>query len=383
MAVEEGTTNLLADVGVDPDFELDSNNDGLVDGWYTWVGGGGDASRVHSYSLVDGVDKGQAQRIDITATSNSNYTFLDRNTGGAGGGKEAVSPSTNYSASAYLRANHDYCELRIDEYDSSSAWLKSNAAPAIPSDGGWHRSELTITTTASTAYIRVFVKCGNAAGHWVEVDKIQLEQKSFATSFVDGTRGDGVLEYPLPSPFTQPDWTLAFWCQINAIGNVDNSTGIFCVGQYSSPVSKDQLNLYRRTDTGKAQLRYASGADAVIVNAYSGPTVIDTGSWHFYCVTQNWASRATDLYIDGVQQFTLDISSFTVVPSYQGVVYGLRLPHYYSPYVLSNLYSNMLILPAYTDASVVQEWYDLRKPFFDPAPRIVVPRPSGVSLSVA
>lgn len=380
VAVEEGTTNIIAVGSVDPDFTNDSNGDGLADGWQVWVESL-DSGRAHAMSLVDGVDTGTAQRLEITASSNTNASVL----GMVVDSRASVSGGTTYTASAYIRTNHDQVRLYITEYDASGAFVKANTSPYAVGNAEWQRIEYTFMTGSNTVKISARILFGSDIGDWVEVDKYQIEQKSFATSFVDGTRGDGRLYYPLDKVLrNRSAWTIAFWLRPLGVPSNGNTPIFWNIGEYSDPITEDYHYLRVSPAAYPNPLVWLAADRYGFSQSLSSTTQIQVGQ--DYLITIVWDKSGTNkryLYVNGSLEASADTTSFS------NVVLCTGRPEFWvgfynvSAYPPNALYSNLLVLPYAVDSNTVKEWYDLRKPFFDPSPRIVVPRPSSVSLSVA
>lgn len=381
VAVEESTTNLITNVsGVDVDFETDSDGDGAADGWHPAVHGTGDSSRVHSKSLVEGVDGGLAQRLEITAVGNSNISYLTH----FASGMVPVAASTTYTASVYVRGNGNSMRLQILEYDSAGAYLTNQFSPLASRDGTWQRLEYTWTTDANVAQVVVCVDIGNGVGQWVEVDKIQLEQKPFATSFVDGSRAAGVLDYNVYEFLkSKTQFTVAFWFKINGLSTIAGQRNVlWTAGYFVEPPTMACQFFSLDTQALPAKLQWYAADPSATLNLFS-TTYIAAGEWHFAALVWDRPAATRGLYLDGALEATGSLSAYEAELDFGNHPY-IHLGHLTGgSYPANALFSNLIVLPTAVDADTVAEWYALQKPFFDPSPVLSVPAPSNVTLNVA
>ena len=98
----------------------------------------------------------------------------------------------------------------------------------------WEKVSFTYTITsnwdlATDCHIYVYGYYGNYGTVWL--CDTQIEEKSFATAFVNGSRSSGQLS--IPNPVKTGEWTINFFCKINTVvGNVQSYNTIFCMGDY-------------------------------------------------------------------------------------------------------------------------------------------------------
>lgn len=108
----------------------------------------------------------------------------------------AASSGQTWTASVWVKANRSItnttCELLILEANSSGTYITAQSVGFYPTTE-WQRITYTLTLySASTAYIQVRLDGPNSytAGDIVWWDGLQVEQKSYATQFVAGTRSN-------------------------------------------------------------------------------------------------------------------------------------------------------------------------------------------------
>jgi len=169
--VEEGTTNLISN----PDFEVDTA------GWDTWQTS---IERVTTEKW-----SGNASlKVTLTGTKGAAQTDIALSSPVAG---------TIYTGSFYVKgAPGKFVQVLLRLWGGASA-TSDLYSPAITCDGTWQRIIFSraIDYSDRTMITLAFFSDGNAVGDIYYVDGFQLEQKPYATPFVNGTRL-GVLKAP-------------------------------------------------------------------------------------------------------------------------------------------------------------------------------------------
>jgi len=371
VAVEEGTTNHLQS-------PLDLTDTTV------WVPNAG----LYPVSEVPsaGPHGGSAFDLICNGTLGDPYFYQTYNTG-------ASLADRTFTFSVYMRSDtpNDVNPMALYLYDDTAATDVHFQSFTVTRE--WRRYNITVTfaATVTDTLIRARIDPSNPSsiippdGTMLRVALPQLEEKPFATSFVDGTRGDGQLYYPLAQVLkNRSAWTVAFWVRPLGEPSNGNRAVFWTIGQYTNPTTEDYQYC------GMGALPYPSTlywhvADRLgIAAAIQSTSLIQPGN--NYLATLVWDKSGTDmryLYLNGA------LEASTSLAAYSAEVLCTARPemwvgHYsYSAYPPNALFSNFLVLPYAVDADTVAEWYALQKPFFDPAPQIVVPRPSNVSLSVA
>jgi len=169
--VEEGTTNLISN----PDFEVDTA------GWDTWQTS---IERVTTEKW-----SGNASlKVTLTGTDGAASTDIALSSPVAG---------TIYTGSFYVKGAPGKFVRMLLRLSGGASATSDLYSPPITCDGTWQRiifsraidySDRTIITLSFHSY-------SNAVGDIYYVDGFQLEQKPYATPFVNGTRL-GVLKAP-------------------------------------------------------------------------------------------------------------------------------------------------------------------------------------------
>ena len=115
--------------------------------------------------------------------------------------------------------------------------------------------------------------------------KIQIEQKPFATSFVDGTRAAGRLEYPA-EVVPQNEGTIAGWFKMHPLG--------FAEYRYFWDSIGYRFAFYIRSSDKSLIARTHNSAERNFGSLGSG---FDEAEWHQYALT--WTGLGLNAYVDG------------------------------------------------------------------------------------
>ena len=242
-----------------------------------------------------------------------------------------------------------------------------------PVGNDWFRIWITHTDSSGGHDITVCLYDDEGNREWLGDDvsgiyiaRPQVEQKSFATSFVDGSRPKGWFYVPLESLGFDPatdDWVIAYWKK--PIATIDGFTGAnyASIGRWTSDFSVGYVYWGKR-----------GGEDALSITAIqddssstSNATSIDISSyfnqWHFEVLLR--VGNEIKYYYDGQLKVSLTITGLQTFDR------GLYLQSYATAGDACNsLYANVLYGKAkdssgnlvWTD-SYIQEVYNARAPF--------------------
>ena len=169
VAVEEGTANLV----ITPDY-----------------------STIHQHPYHD------AEQFDCpeSPTGKGLRAIVSKSVGSSFRIGTLVEPAENATFSVYMRGIGGTVGGRVRIYcggGSNTAYLNSTGKNKYLTSE-FQRFEFSGITTSGEA--RVHVPVSLEPGWGYEIHSPQLEAKPFATSFVDGTRPDGILAYPIALP---------------------------------------------------------------------------------------------------------------------------------------------------------------------------------------
>ena len=164
-------------------FEVDSNSDGLADGWGVFIGGAGDAGRVHNNTVWTGGNPRHGthlQEVEITTSTNGNDSGLQNVP------VLAVKPSTKYVCSAEVYAsvaNKVYLAVRC--YDGGSATVLDAASTLLATATVWERKSIAFTTPSNAVSLEIYVRGITATGEYMRADAVMLQEGELATAYVE------------------------------------------------------------------------------------------------------------------------------------------------------------------------------------------------------
>ncbi len=269
--VEEGTTNLVSN----PGFENDAT------GW--------NLSGNMSISTAKAKSGSKALRFYLDTGAPSQDTLTSYYI--------PVSPNTQYTLSADFWNNLTQGNFYVDyfEYDSSYNILTDSAN--LNSTRGlaqWERKAFTFTTKPNAAYVRIRVVADAIPIGEAFVDNIQLEQKPYATSFIDGTRSPETLTIPTAGVLNPQEGTVECWVYVPEFWK----PGI--------PYWRRIWGIGRSISAGMYVLRYYPPSGNIVFEIYDNSGTAQNISvakpsvgWHYFAA--KWSASEMALLIDGVK----------------------------------------------------------------------------------
>jgi|LSQX01.1.fsa_nt_gb hypothetical protein len=330
VAVEEGTTNKIATEG------------GAAQDWSKWSHWG---ARTYWQSETQYDDPVMGKVFQGTA---GNATFLYHYY------PYAFTSGVQYTLSVYLKADRVITKNLWFNLVSRVGGLHTIASEVISATitTEWQRFSAALTPNETTAAeeggFGINFGSGNEGVVYCAA-RPQLEQKPFATSFVDGTRADGTLRYP-HIPFNDTSFTVAAWVRCSESNSADDQT---ILEQRESGTVNKMLHLvirYRRPHMGFWD------------NDLPGVTIVDDGAWHHIVFVYDKVAQKQRIYVDG----RLDVER-TATP-YKGTAGDTCIgsPTSGSGRRLNGLIDELLILPYAATPEQIQAWYAMGAPFHDP-----------------
>jgi hypothetical protein len=170
------TRNLISYAG----FELDSNSDGLSDGWLAYSTG---TTGTIATIRIGGNGSAWGQRITATGlgTLSSDRIGVHRVETG-------MTPATVYTFAAdVFSGTAAQVYLQIDWQDSGGAFISSSsAASAIAAGGTWTRKSATFTSPAGAARANCYIwltQNASLSAALIDMDNVQLEAAAAATAY--------------------------------------------------------------------------------------------------------------------------------------------------------------------------------------------------------
>jgi Concanavalin A-like lectin/glucanases superfamily/Carbohydrate binding domain len=238
-----------------------------------------------------------AVRANVTASGDFNVTFMAVN-GSESTSGISVNPNTTYTISAwvYIPSTSSITSVanRPVEWKSDGSVALDNGTSACNTSvkNQWVRLTRTITTTANTSKITLrFYGAGTGEFY---VTGVQLEQKSYATSFMKGTRSSEYLTIPT-SGIVQDNKPFTIECWAKSI--IDTSPN------WRIPFSAwNKFYVAISPNTKKVRISWvdANGAQQY---AESSDLNIDFSQWHHWIFTYDGYGKCK-LYINRVLAVT-------------------------------------------------------------------------------
>ena len=271
--VEEGTTNLLTN----PFF-----NSGLS-GWSTQNATGDNKIYVtDGVVVIKAVDArpGLYQNVNLDVGTIITVSILIRRTYGS------IAPRLRWGAGSVIR------EIEISE---NGQWVKCSA------------------TTDVSGNRNLIIEPSVAGQAEYEVKAVQVEQKPYATSFINGTRSPETLTIPTAGVLNPQEGTVECWINLHAWVNGISDNGVWSL-------------------TGSTRLdMWFSKANSNCLGVYDGTAWLNSGvasssfvdSWHYIAYT--WGTYGQKIYVDGVLKASTTrlvssahIGSLLYIGSYRG-----------------------------------------------------------------
>jgi len=355
--IEEGTTNLL----LNPSFETDSNSDGLADQWSIGVRGIGDSNRTHAVSRVPSLFHGlYAQRVEITGgVTNSQPTRLSSQ-------KVNITPGSVYVATAYVKASvADKVVIALVWEDSSSQYISESISSK---KAGTSVTRITVTGTAppNAARVAIYIQGINQIGEWFEVDAAQLEQKPYATSFVDGTRQPETLTVPTAG-MNPKEWTIEFWAYLQ--GDLLASVPTRYITLFATATQHYTHNVIEFSRAGnQTNIWFFRTTNGSAVSSSANGVWSPTQGWHYFALRAN--TSASGFFIDGQKIAEINTPTLPdVLNAVASLGYALWNSTQYSNTIIGPLRlsriarSDAEIMDAYQNGFTVDEYTTAYLPF--------------------
>lgn len=159
--------NLL---GAEGGVEVDTNLDGIANGWTKFVGGPGDVSRVYTASLVAGSSPftATAQRLINVSVTNAQDSGMEWIRGCASG--------LTFTASCYIRTNATGKVILLMRFtDAAGAGLGDSTSAFVAGDSIAHFAQVTGVAPSGTHQVSAIIRGINANGEFFEFDNVMLE----------------------------------------------------------------------------------------------------------------------------------------------------------------------------------------------------------------
>lgn len=235
ISIEEGTTNISPRDG---SFNSSSGkhigNPDLSNGNYTYFNGGWRAATHYNDGICE----------IIQSTTPYGWGNIARWTHGVVTGWKGITSDVSFSAnsaktytiSVYVRVNGNANPSAYAFYGDTNTRLHfSWEKTPREYQNEWIRGTCIFSPDVThSGGVYLYGDSDGAEGSTIDYSCYQIEEKSFATSFTNGTRGDSQLSLSKIVPKTG-DYTIHFKCKVNTtIGNAQSYNSIMSMGNYYS-----------------------------------------------------------------------------------------------------------------------------------------------------
>ena len=294
--VEEGTENLLAN----PFFALDSNGDGLADGWlkaYNLDGAAWTRENIAGWS-------GKAQKAYIVDADYSDFELGIRQSGINKPGE---------TVTLHARGITNKATLKLQAYDISNtvviAARNFEVTPGVEFD-----ISLTFTIPVNCTNLQIYVLttrvAGWAVGDYISVYAAQLEAKPYATSFIDGTRAAESLTIPTAGVLNPQEGTAEILLYVNQAIRDSSAVRVF-FEHLPGPGNSNRITMQHNNTP---HWLFAIGNANGNVHSLSIADSEVADGWRLFAM--KWGASEFAVYVDGVKKAS--ISNPTYLPSAVG-----------------------------------------------------------------
>lgn len=238
-------------------------------------------------------------------------------------------------------------------FDSSNAQVYAQTSTSTTTDSkGFFKVTINVGTQTNLNYVNVGIGSPAIANYWIE--KVQVEIRDFATSFVDGTRATGELTYS--KDIINPNsFTVNTWVNLKGI-NPANFQPI--VEICSSNHQYNRLLLMLDKTTIKPRLWVDNNSTQVVTGGTS-PSSISTNQWKM--ITLTFDGSVYKIFIDGQ---LADFKDSTISATFNSnATFNIGGKHWGR---LNGHLSNFLISPRAFSTDEISTIYNYSKPLYDP-----------------
>jgi len=300
---EEGTMNLIL---VNPKMNTDSNLDGLADGWIK-------SSTAEGYTLICSIEENSQKVNVINDETHKGYTL------GVVAPSYSASEGQIFSASVDAKWTYGCRVYLYIQFRNSSLVTIGNYVAVFGKDEQNAFVRLkneNIVAPSGTAYIRMLcyitqLEYSTNISCWFK--NAQLEQKPYATSFIDGTRSPETLTVPSAGVLNPQEGTVECWVNISA--NTSDTQIIFDSRNIalSSPNAYNiVLYMPKYTDSNARKLGIQCGDGTNIYNAYDSVQLV-LNTWYYLAL--RWTANKLELLKNGQIVATINANIAWNLPS--------------------------------------------------------------------
>ena len=164
-----------------------------------------------------------------------------------------------------------------------------------PASGAWVTLERTYVPSELAASSAMHIKI--PSGKYVQIDWLQFEQKPYPTSFVDGSRAGGIVNF---SGFNENSWVANFWYKNSYPGSLGEEG-------FGMRFVQDTGYLHFRNGLNNAQ--FILSQDSVSNQFYIFVENMTDGQWRNFVVIYD--PNELKFYVNGVYRATVTAIDFT------------------------------------------------------------------------
>jgi len=270
--IEEKTTNLVTN----PGFE-----NGTKDGW-SYMSGGPAPDYNYAVTTEDSWEGNYCVKLWTSPNATKDSAIATA--------MVPVDTTKTYACSVWVKG--DVYELTVQCFDSNNVFIGSIYFPLHNSGyhPNWVRDTVIVCPSnfiPGTAKIRI-----KRAVYWPSkvgyIDAAQIEEKPYATSFIDGTRAAETLTIPTASVLNPQEGTIEFWVK---------------------PLVVVDWNNFFRMYTSNGRFLLFFGTDGIVRFDYgpynTGPQTpagtIEANNWYYIALRWSATTGKQALFVNGVK----------------------------------------------------------------------------------
>lgn len=264
--------------------------------------------------------------------------------------------SKRYTLSFFARKINDYANSISVSIRNENGFnnVLNNVVKTL--SARWDRYIITFTPLISGVKPVIYIISNESASF--EIADPQIEQLGWATSFVNGTRSTGVLEYP-KEMFPQKDFTVNMWishtgdmrraiyqsCKLFSLGS-DVKTSRLTIWNFC-PITPEAPNRRIISDYGNDDYGGRQYKDLI------DPVLFVPGQWEMFTITFEYSTKKFTYYRNGNYWNTYTPAKLNPIHSVLLHDSGWK-------------YSNLLISPRVFSQDEIRLLYHYGKPLYDP-----------------
>lgn len=255
---------------------------------------GGVLSNKNSYYVVEG--------YRVTAVEQPTNAPLP-------GCRVVISSTQSFTVSGY--SNLPNVKIYHRGWDSSNVQVYAQTNTSVNTDNyGFFTKTINVGTQVGLNYVAVGIGEPTLTNYWIE--KVQVEKKEFATSFVDGTRSNGVIEYP-SLVFPEKDFTVSMW--VSHTGDLRAASHNYKLFALGDNYLTNRLTLWNYypigTDTRKLILDSGSSTGTRQYTDLISPNPFQVGKWEMLTISFHYETKTFKLYRNNILWSRLTITSLS------------------------------------------------------------------------